>query len=96
MNVLEDQVTDLNSLAGSPIPLSNLAASAISMASTSGSPAMAESPVESGNIINNGKKRKSIAIASGEDGGAQKDNGMGNGSGEQRRAKRNRYISIAW
>jgi len=106
MNILEDQVTDLNSLAGTPLP--HLAAAAASVVSMSGSPplAMAESPVESGimnnnnNKNNNAKKRKSIAAAAGEEGGG----GIGNingtttvsGNGEQRRAKRNRYISIAW
>jgi hypothetical protein len=83
MNVLEDQVTDLNSLAGTPLP--PLASSVMN----SGSPAMsgAESPlVESGNAIgSSAKKRKG------------EDSVTGSGGGQtQQRAKRNRYISIAW
>lgn len=84
MNVLEDQVTDLNSLAGTPLP--PLVASSVM---NSGSPAMsgAESPlVDSGNAIGSGAKKRK-----GDDSGTPSGGGQA-----QQRAKRNRYISIAW
>lgn len=72
MNILEDQVTDLNYLAESPIALT---------ASMNGrGQSSAESPPEVD--ASSGKKRKS-------------DEGSTNG-GTHTRAKRNRYISIAW
>lgn len=79
MNILEDQVTDLNYLADTPI-------AAISPIEVSGSmngqrqSSSAESPADTG--PGSGKKRKN-------------DETDANGN-THTRAKRNRYISIAW
>jgi len=78
MNMIENQVTDLNYLAESPIALSG---NMNGQRQTSS----AESPAENG--AGSGKKRTS-------------DDMNGNNSGgtgaTHTRAKRNRYISIAW
>lgn len=84
MNILESQVTDLEYLAESPIALTS--GSLIDM---NGQPpqqqsSSTESPADTGN--GSGKKRKSD-----EDGANNNTNGT-----TQTRAKRNRYISIAW
>lgn len=73
-NILETQVSDLSSLADSPIPLP-LVPAAYAMVDRLRAQESAESPARDA-------KRKS------EDTGAQ--------NGAQPRAKRNRYISIAW
>ena len=78
MNILEDQVTDLNSLAGSP-PISMMMSGETPL-SMSGSPTAAE--------VEGGKKRKADEGPAGA--------GPAGGSAQQTRAKRNRYISIAW
>jgi hypothetical protein len=80
MNILEDQVTDLNYLAESPLALTGITGimNGERQSSSAESPP-APGPSESGN----GKKRK------GED-------PTGNGATQHTRAKRNRYISIAW
>ena len=84
MNILEDQVTDLNYLAESPIAISGIMngdrqSSATSM-SAEGNP---------GGPNENGTKRKSSDI-NGE------TNQNGSAAVTHTRAKRNRYISIAW
>ena len=79
LNLLENQVTDLNFLANSPIAIT----SPIAMSgSTNGQrqSSSAESPADTGN--GSGKKRKN-------------DETDANGN-THTRAKRNRYISIAW
>ena len=81
MNVLEDQVTDLNYLAESPIPIS------IASMNRERSDSSAESPRTVVTVAphdgGNSKKRK-----------AEETNGTSNAT--HTRAKRNRYISIAW
>jgi hypothetical protein len=79
MNLLEDQVTDLNYLANTPIALISPIAIASSMNGQRQS-SSAESPAEQG--PGSGKKRKN-------------DETDANGN-THTRAKRNRYISIAW
>jgi hypothetical protein len=73
MNILEDQVSDLNYLAESPIAIS-------SRMNDQRHSSSAESPAHPGN--ESGKKRKA-------------DDASANGA-THTRAKRNRYISIAW
>jgi hypothetical protein len=83
MNILESQVTDLNYLAESPIVLSG------SMNGQRQS-SSAESPADTGSRSR--KKRKAD-----DTNGNNSGNGNGNGNGASHtRAKRNRYISIAW
>jgi hypothetical protein len=79
MNILEDQVTDLNYLANTPIaPISPIAVSSGMNGQRHSS--SAESPAETGPA--SGKKRKN-----------DENDASGN---THTRAKRNRYISIAW
>lgn len=80
MNMIENQVTDLNYLAESPLALSGSGNMNGQRQSSS-----AESPAENG--AGSGKKRTSDDMTG--------NNSGGNGA-THARAKRNRYISIAW
>ncbi len=101
MNILETQVTDLNYLVESPVATAT--PTDMSMNDGRQSSTAAESPV--GAITSgNGRKRNGDEISggmSGNGGGSGSVNGgsvsaNGMGAGQHTRAKRNRYISIAW
>ncbi|TVY68860.1 putative transcriptional regulatory protein, partial [Lachnellula suecica] len=83
MNILEDQVTDLNYLAESPVALASSMSMSMNGQRQSSS---AESPADTGS--GGGKKRK----ADDENGNGSN---IGNAAAQHTRAKRNRYISIA-
>ncbi|TVY16790.1 putative transcriptional regulatory protein [Lachnellula arida] len=82
MNMIEEQVTDLNYLAESPLALAGNMNGHRQSSS-------AESPAVEENGAGSGKKRRSDDMTG--------SNSGGNGNGATHtRAKRNRYISIAW
>ena len=85
MNILESQVTDLNYLAESPIiaTRTGIGSGPLEMNSQQRQSSSTESPADMGN--GSGKKRKV------EDRGSIEGN-----AATHTRAKRNRYISIAW
>ena len=81
MNILESQVADINYLVNSPVaPISPVAIPRIMNGQRQSS--SAESPAETGNA--NVNKRKF------------EENGTNANGNTHTRAKRNRYISIAW
>jgi hypothetical protein len=98
MNILESQVTDLNYLAESPIAIAGIDLVQPSPSTDMNGQGQAqlqehssESPADTG--ATSGKKRKSM-MADGEtttNGAARDKEGA-----PHTRAKRNRYISIAW
>lgn len=87
MNILESQVNDLNYIAESPIAIPVF--DTMNGQQQQPQPQSSESPADTG--AQSGKKRKND---SGE-GGDSTSNGNKEGT-PHTRAKRNRYISIAW
>lgn len=83
MNILESQVNDLNYIAESPI--------AIPVFDNMNGQQSSESPADTG--AQSGKKRKSTE---GEGDSTTNGNLKENQGAPHTRAKRNRYISIAW
>lgn len=83
MNILESQVTDLNYLAESPIAIPGF--------DRMNGQQSSESPADTG--AQSGKKRKET---SGEGDSTTNGNAKDREGAPHTRAKRNRYISIAW